>query len=486
MKTRNLFLSLFAFAALCACNKENPEGPQVLEADTYIKVNIMATGASTKAFEYGDDTENEVKNALFLFFDASGNAVTNAKPTLTFGAANATGQNVAKSATIKLPAKKTKPSQMLVILNYANESDYTGKPLSSVKALLAGKFVNEISSVDYFVMTNSVYTDDASNAKTDEDVICAVQLTDDNFGTTDTEDELVDATPVNVYVERVAAKVTLTKKGGGITVTPTTKEVVVLNSSSEFEVVEITLTPDILGYTVIEDASDSYMFKTVDPAWDYVGWTDPTNFRSYWAESLSTATYSHYTVAEINAEPTTLYVHENTSSDEETTTKVILAAQLKDGSSAPVELVEYNGTYYKMDAFKKLVVETVNASLAIPIAEGDLEVAHVTANDYEMKFTVVGNDDANAILETMVAKYWNQGYCYYFTEIMHDSPAVAGVVRNHVYQLTLNSLKGLGVSIPVPTTPIDPEKPVDEYYSLNATVNILQWKVVTQEVDFDM
>mgnify|MGYP003558779478 CR=1 FL=1 len=52
MKTRNLFLSLFAFAALCACNKEaQPEVPQILDADTYIKVNIMATDASTRAYE---------------------------------------------------------------------------------------------------------------------------------------------------------------------------------------------------------------------------------------------------------------------------------------------------------------------------------------------------------------------------------------------------------------------------------------------------
>ena len=53
MKTRNLFLSLFAFAALCACNKEaQPEGPkvpQILEEDACINVSIVSDNLDTRA-----------------------------------------------------------------------------------------------------------------------------------------------------------------------------------------------------------------------------------------------------------------------------------------------------------------------------------------------------------------------------------------------------------------------------------------------------
>ena len=123
MKTRSFVLGMFAFAALCACNKEaQPAAPEVLDADTYVKVNIMAT-PSTRAFEAGD--ENAVKNALFLFYDASGNSVhTETVNDLSFGAVS--DNNVATSAIIKLPAKQNKPTSMLVVLNFKDASKYAG------------------------------------------------------------------------------------------------------------------------------------------------------------------------------------------------------------------------------------------------------------------------------------------------------------------------------------------------------------------------
>ena len=76
MKTRNLLLGLFAFAALCSCNKEvQPETPQMLGDDTCLSVRIMAADVNTKAtgdFEVGSDKENAVTNVLFAFFTADG------------------------------------------------------------------------------------------------------------------------------------------------------------------------------------------------------------------------------------------------------------------------------------------------------------------------------------------------------------------------------------------------------------------------------
>jgi hypothetical protein len=58
-----------------------------------------------------------------------------------------------------------------------------------------------------------------------------------------------------------------------------------------------------------------------------------------------------------------------------------------------------------------------------------------------------------------------------------------GVVRNHYYKLTINSLKGVGHGIVDPKEPIVPNPVEDTGYYLNAKINVLSWKVVSQTVD---
>lgn len=472
MKTRNLFIGLFAFAAICACNKEaDPVGPQVLDADTYVKVNIMAT-PSTKAFEKAE--ENSVKNALFLFFDASGAAVRYATETNFTWDENATGVNVAKSATIKFPAKDTKPASMLVVLNYSNESKYINKSLNTVLELPE----DALYDGDYFLMTNSVYAEDGN-------AVCATALTDANFGKTDTENALVDAVPVNVYVERVAAKVLINDNTSG-NITSSTVPVITTTGTED-----MILTPEVKGFDIVETPKEAYSFKKIDTGWTYTDWNDASNFRSYWAETTSHSwvdpnDYSYKVAETFTKNENPIYLFENTSA---TTTKVVLVAQLKDGSSNAVDLVRYNNTYYTLEAFKKYAAEVAATATGETVNVGDLSIESgkgtgPLTNNYEMYFTHT-NDDVKAVLKGMTAMYWNEGYTYYFTDIKHDIDNLSGVVRNHVYKLSLNSIKGLGVSIPDPEDEIDPETPSAEYYSLNATVNILQWKIVQQDVDFN-
>lgn len=57
-----------------------------------------------------------------------------------------------------------------------------------------------------------------------------------------------------------------------------------------------------------------------------------------------------------------------------------------------------------------------------------------------------------------------------------------GVVRNHVYDLTINSIKGLGTGIGDITQPIVPPTENDRYF-INTRLNILQWRLVSQSVD---
>lgn len=499
MKTRNLFLSLFAFAALCACNKEaQPEVPQILDADTYVKVNIMATGASTRAYEYGNSDENEVHNVLFLFY---GTAEQPVQSEMTEWTTQPTGSNIAKSATVKFKAQTEKPTSMLVILNYdeAKVNDYKTASLIQVKAMLADAFFIKPSSTTYYTMTNSVYVDGTK-------VICEVPLTDANFGKTDTNGATTDVEPVNTYVERVAAKVVLTNNiDPAIDVTSSK---IYINGNAT----PTTVTPVVVGYDVVNTPNQSYLIKNVDADWTYPDWSLPSNFRSFWAKTcdLISSNYINKTYSEIVPNNNPIYVFENTS---ESKTKVMLTAKLtvpdgsfgapEDGNDDPdvVDLVKYSGKYYTLDGFANEAKNIINETFSTDISAIALEaVPH--NNNYEMYLklpTSHGLESSlatsiNEKLATMISSYWNQGRCYYFTEIIHDvkesstpgADYLAGVVRNHVYKISLNTLAGLGIPVSDEgTETIIPKETDGEYYSLNATINILQWKVVSQGVDFN-
>jgi len=85
--------------------------------------------------------------------------------------------------------------------------------------------------------------------------------------------------------------------------------------------------------------------------------------------------------------------------------------------------------------------------------------------------------------------YWKDGKSYFFTQVEHFGPDAGvntfGLVRNHLYDITINSIRGLGTPVVSETDPIDPEKPSDLDYNLAAKINILKWKVVSQSVDLN-
>ncbi len=57
-----------------------------------------------------------------------------------------------------------------------------------------------------------------------------------------------------------------------------------------------------------------------------------------------------------------------------------------------------------------------------------------------------------------------------------------GVVRNHVYSLSINRITGLGSGIGDLNQPIVPPTEVDNYY-ISAKINVLKWRIVSQSVD---
>jgi len=221
-------------------------------------------------------------------------------------------------------------------------------------------------------------------------------------------------------------------------------------------------------------------------------------------------------------------------------TKVVVAATLKDSKGNDANMVKWYGKFYSKDAFlitlanlndvKKYYIKNGNEYTSL--TKDNLELVYNTDNgaageitgssqinqtdgtnnirNYEAVVTLKGVTDGtlytqsngtwtavanktadDAIRSISKVLYWNGGKTYYFVELEHITHTAGetattyyGVVRNHLYQVNLTGLKGLGTPVPNPNKIIVPEKPGDsdmETY-ISANMIIQAYRVVNQEV----
>ena len=122
--------------------------------------------------------------------------------------------------------------------------------------------------------------------------------------------------------------------------------------------------------------------------------------------------------------------------------------------------------------------------------------------------------DAETLVRSVYARHYVGGYAYFYVPIKHNAAledekgnvsgnGLYGIVRNHSYVININSVKGLGAPLdddyvdgvnpdgtPKPKDdPEDPEPPIvpdpeelkDAY--INASINVLMWHKITNNVD---
>ena len=381
-----------------------------------------------------------------------------------------------------------------------------------------------------FVMSSSVYAD-ANGAET-----IAVPLSAENFKTN--SDEAQNAA-VKIYVERVAAKVRVSNFGTNGTTTfdvyATDENGNVTNNVYKFG--EKTVKAKILGYQVVDYSTHSYLIKDIDPAWtdDNLGfaWNDAPWFRSYWAVTTPIAKGANqiedpdYSYNNIKANTAARYCFENTLGT--TPTQVIVAAQLQDANGKALEIAEWMGYKYTKTALKEAILSTLTSKLYTLESEKttDAEGKETTTNkwtsisstdyidfkkaddsgakDYEAEAIFVmpkgqeyGTDinfytkgsttpltkaDVEAIFEAIEpAMVWNDGMTYYNATITHLGSAgksgEIGVVRNHIYDLGINKIAGLGTPVVNGDAAINKTEVVSEKSFVAATINIHSWRLV--------
>ena len=497
MKTRNLFLSLFAFAALCACNKEaQPETPAVLENDAYVAVNIVSPANTATRGESGDadkwydaigkDEENYVKEATFLFFDET-NTLTAIEEVIfennnefTDGAEDPRTE-VISSAVLVIEQETVMPEKMIVVIN----ADVTGTVGTTTMSDIQNQ-TNDYSGKTQgaFVMSNSVYVVDGNVI--DYTVIPASSIK--------STAEAAKAAPVDVYVERVLAKV----QASAAAEASKQKSLELNNGATLF------YAPKYTGFTLANLADKSYLVKHLSSSyagWSWTAWNDPANFRSYWAncpDDLAVQIVNDY--KDISNNP--IYCYENTKS----MTELIVGATLYDTKNTPedtddtvLDIVKYLGDYWLFEDYAKEGIKLLTAYTGLNTSH--LTTKNTGSKAYEVKLvlneggeTLIADPvkiaEINNILAGMEAAWhWKNGQTYFFTNVEHFGTDSAknthAVVRNHIYDIKVTGIAGLGTPVVDPELPIDPETPTDVEYYLAAKINILQWKVVSQEVSFN-
>lgn len=543
MKLSKYLVGTLACALVAGCaNEENSAINSGQEEGqlSYVAVNIVnanPTGSRVDGATYDDgtDDENEITKARFYLFKEDGSAYELAnsvqewtanyveKDDLSGEAFDPEDDNVEEivKATLVFQGKNAElPASIVAILNPPTTD--LGTSALSLKNL-QDKIANYgASTKGNFIMTNSVYS---SGSTTKTEVVAT-----DIVGKVATSKEDAEANPVDIYVERVVAKVQLKLTG-----TESGKE-------NQYKVTEESTTPavyaKVLGWAVTTDNRTSNLLKDIDPTWadNTLGftWNDEPYHRSYWATTPTSITPTNDKSAQdiideskgesANNISIARYCQENTLAS--THTNIIVVAQLVDENEDAHATYKYYGENYtsendiltliankyanvyytkttsdKGDVYTSIAPTDMHfVATSVSTGGADYESVAVLNNnvtiytpnpDYNagtagsQPYITVEATTVNTELAKNPAQIAKDGYVYYFTPIKHLGTTGAtgeyGVVRNHIYDVTISDIKGFGTPIYNPNKDIIPTEPQDRETYIAARINILSWRVVNMD-----
>ena len=551
MKLSRFLVGTLACTLFAACSNEENSAINSGQEEgqlSYVAVNIVnanPTGSRVEGgkYENGEGLENTITKARFYLFNASGNpytVTTNEAPgavaannyvdITTLGDQGKDEPNVEsiKKGVLVFKGTTTElPTSIVAVLN--PPATLTGsKSLSDLQKAIA-----DYSSTTSFVMSNSVYASEGTKVVATDIVGKVAQSQPD-----------AEANPVDIYVERVLAKVRVTFSNAD-------KE----NQYKVSEDGEPAVYAKILGWAVTRTADKSNLLKDIDPAWDDMTlgftWNDEPFHRSYWATTPATVTLEKKSQDEIinDQKPATpegatnisvqRYCQENTKEDEHT--EVVVVAQLVNEEGNPNPIYKYfgeehdseediltliankynnvyytrtggtslpgGGTEYEYESF--ITPDNIHFEATTPETGGEDYEAIAQLDDDALNGVTIyienpdytgSNEkyielaDAEATINEELAKnpaqIATEGYVYYYTPIKHlgtttGSTGEYGVVRNHIYDVTITDIKGYGTPIFDPDKDIDTTHPSNEEVYIAARINVLSWRVVSSDVTLE-
>lgn len=586
------FVKLFPFACaafmMSACASENDDKGGDTNAEgkaQYMAVNIVSVGTNgSRAAEYdhGRKEESQIKDVRFYFYNQDGSPyIIDGKKTnwitpyenIVNGQQNTNVGNITQETNSVLVFKpetgNSAPYSVIAVVN-AGSLDNTlknslGDGTQELNSLLTTIKDNQFYKVNIptgstapttnygkavfaenFVMTSSVYLKD-------KEPQCQTLVSGHVY---DKEDKAKND-PIDIYVERVVAKVTAevntttTTTGskwelGNATTNnwETTKYGKVVGKTTDGKEVYAVLD----GWNVADENGTAMLEKNIDKTWTNTGlgfadgdpWNSADYHRCFWENSTVAGTtenplinYSYKTIAD-NAFGPDKYVYTlpNTLNSKTTDkyknklTKFIVAAHLRYNSDGKgnwknVEICNYKGIQYiGQDAvldvigsesgfyiqesagkYKSIGHEQLEFIKATTTNAEDYKAmakvkASVNASDVYHKNNTTGDyepltrlDEVYKKIQAETADVRANGSTYYFIPISHlgsdASIAQYGVVRNHVYKITVNDMQGFGTPVVDKEAVIIPTKPENEATYLAAKIKVLSWRVVKQNADLD-
>ena len=583
MKKFTMLSSVLASAlmlTIASCSSSD-DITEIAEGSTsYIAVNLKTVGnaptgnarqtrytdSQNGTYEDGVGVENKIKSVRFYFFNADGTPYilnnVNGKGnyidrevTVNPGDQSQTVEGITETVLVLNGENHVAPASMLTVIN----PDINPELLQNGAALRWSVMRKELKGTkfydnDHFMMSNSTY-EEAGND------LCTTQLTGKTYASSDD----AQSHPVNVYVERVNAKVNANVVGtnfeketadvifDGVSMKDNQKtKVGVLSLAKEDGTTDQkNIFAYIVGWGLASENGKAELFKQIDTQKftdEILGispWSSADYHRSFWSLSVPfTGTgankneplnhkFSEYTHKLGEA----VYTLPNTPTEaideahiyDNTLTKFVVAARLAykdaDGSLQPAEICEYKGQeFLGIDNLKKVFLNEISRYYKkVPVAAGEpdkyvnLDPSDITftttapsgtqAKDYEVFATLVNPDitlydqqggvwnevtDKSVVynmLQGTPAEVRKGGMAYYYTTIKHlgkkGKLGEYGIVRNHSYQISLNSIKGFGTPVYDPNKIIVPTVPSDDKTYLAAKINVLSWRVVPSQVDLD-
>lgn len=563
---------LFPFACValmmtaCASDKEEMGGGTRPGSDPrYLAVNIVNVGATpttrgTDDYENGTTDESTIKKVRFYFFNGDGSPYLIKNPGVT-GVEGGGNKNWLEaspaddSSTSGTPSQIEKITQTVLVINgvqsaapaaivaVVNPGTVDAAKIQSGETMrlselrystVGSQFYKKdptTGAVSDFVMSNSVYV----NAGED---VCASLVA----GHVTTSEETARTKPVDLYVERVVAKVTADvdktafKLGNGTdwdakkygTITPVGK-------SGDYDVYAV-----IDGWGLANENGKAEVEKQVKKTWTdgnlgFSPWTTSDYHRCFWETSVAFDPGAggnqpvNPKFNQLKAKmQDVLYTLPNTPDSKVTNlkdndlTKFAVAATLRykdaDNNWHNAEICRYNGvSILGIDNLKRQVALTfsqyytsTDATNYTQLSKDDINfkepngtmqqyrVTPTLADDpagtkkYYTKtttgttptFTEVDKATVLGAIEADKAEIRKDGRAYYYIPIKHlggtDANAEYGIVRNHFYKITLSGITGFGTPVYDPEKVVDPIVPTYENTYLAARVQVLQWRVVNQ------
>lgn len=505
-----LALAAFAFSA-CTSEDAVENNPNVEGVKSYVAVNINNVGvggtrADGAVYENGTAAESKINKIRFYFFTSDGapyklaegkNWLELSPDQMTASTGNV--ENITNSMLVIKGQDMTYPQSMMAVVNpetieAGKLADFMTK--SQVEGVVTTQnFKGQSATASDFVMTSSVYANGKDKVWT-SDISGHVALSEDK----------AKADPVDIYVERVAAKITSTASGA---------------TADKFEV-GATANGDkvyavIKGWGIANENSKANLIKVIDPTWTETAigfnWNDANFYRSYWETTPNNdGTYKSWADYTNTAIGDVYYTAPNTSVDKPI---YVAAAQLVDATGKLLEISKYKGVQYLSETdvkkvilnenknFFKVVSTTATGNTYESLDPADLVFVVDADKPYEVKAQVkdgvvvyqktgetyvVATDAANTAYGAHNAVIYKDGMTYYWTSVKHLGAAGKaghfGMVRNHFYQVDVTKITGFGTAVYDKDTDFVPVTPDEDPMTyLAARINVLTWRVVGQHVE---